>query len=100
MEKILCAAVWYDDEEVHLEQPIDIKSGLVFCGFRHGQPYQMIWDCIGKDVNKAKCRAGFLTNANRFVERGEAFKIAKEAKQVVGPMQDAETAILISEDLY
>lgn len=34
-ERILCAAVHYDDGKEYVHQPINITSGYVVCGHRH-----------------------------------------------------------------
>jgi hypothetical protein len=45
---------------------------------------------------------GFLTDKNRFVDRQEAYKIAFEQNQIIGPNKGYETNCvgLTSEDLY
>lgn len=102
-ERILCAAVWYEEIPIKIEiydnvNPINIDKGLVFCGFRHCHcMYTMvsvtglssISSSVGKEVE------GFLTSKNRFVNRSEAAKIAIEAGQI-----QTETPRLFSEDLY
>ena len=40
MERILCAAIWYNDGKKHVHQPINIETGFVICGRRHH-------NCIG-----------------------------------------------------
>ena len=102
-ERILCAAVWYEEIPIKREiydnvNPINIDKGLVFCVFRHCHcMYTMvsvtglssISSSVGKEVQ------GFLTSKNRFVNRSEAAKIAIEAGQI-----QTETPRLFSEDLY
>lgn len=97
IERILCAAVWYNDNvTAHIHKPINVKSGYVVAGRRHYNCIQMhvfltgSWDNAGLDVVQ-----GFLTSGNRFVNRMEAGQIAFEAGQI-----KELTDCLISEDLY
>lgn len=105
MERILCAAIWY--EEINFPKsdvlkpflPRNINKGIVFCGWRHPNClYQMVaitgkYQCeVGKEIQ------GFLTSENRFVNRQEAFRIAKEAKQIL--RESFSSSTLYSEDLY
>lgn len=87
-EKLLCAAILY--------------CGEIIAGYRHGDCVNIIekqnkafkYDKMSKDI-------GFLTSKNRFVDRYEAFKIAKKEKQIWHNLHDdVEDNFLISEDLY
>lgn len=112
MEKILCAAIHFDDGNKYEHQPKNIESGFVVSGRRHSNCYATL-SAIGK-VLKLEERAlyafervgrdeqGFITNLNRYVNRKEAMKIAKAANQLINPTlhDDNEDAILVSEDLY
>lgn len=62
-----------------------------------GFPY----DDNGTRIHRTEVQ-GFLTNTNRFVTRKEAYKIAFEANQIIGPNKGrSENSIgLTSEDLY
>ncbi len=108
MEKILCAANYYDDGIERVHNPINIKTGFVTCGRRHhncigtfaqivGFPYSN----EGQKLHNTEIQ-GFLTNTNKFVTRKEAYKIAFIADQIVGPNKGySENGIgLTSEDLY
>ena len=32
---IICSAIWFQDDNVYVHQPNNIKSGIVVCGMRH-----------------------------------------------------------------
>lgn len=97
-EYILCAAIHYDDGNVYVHQPKNIKTGFVVAGRRHHNCFTTV--AILRDgkpysgVNKIQ---GFLTNTDRFVDRIEAYEIAKEAKQL---LNESSKPPLMSEDLY
>lgn len=94
-EKILCAAIHYKDGIKYHQQPRNIESGIVFCGFRHGVIFEQVAALNG---NKKLCfdgDQGFLTNKNRFVDRNKAAQIAFRAGQI----SDKRPG-LFSEDLY
>jgi len=95
-ERILCAAIWFKDGKKYDMQPVNIDSGYITTGYRHGECYTHVL-IFEADVEKLKKTSGFLTSKNRFVDREEGFKIAKDVNQLIdsnaGP-------ILISEDLY
>ena len=89
MTRILCAAIWVDDGVERVHQPT--KTGLVYCGYRHGSIFEQISDRTSPKVS------GFLTSDGRFVDRKEALSIAKIAGQVIG---DEHPTSLFSENLY
>jgi hypothetical protein len=112
-EFILCAAIWINDKQLHKNQPENIKSGFVICGRRHNNCYQTITDLKGdykeylKTLNISeedyREHQGFITSLNRYVNRKEGFKIAKNMKQIQFGLDftaDDEESILISENLY
>lgn len=104
-EQIVCSAIHYPDfilkrDDIPLLHylPINIKSGLVFCGFRHPHcMYTMMnatglssrRDSVGREIQ------GFITNKNRFVDRKEGAIIHKENGGILH-----YGSILYSEDLY
>lgn len=97
-EHILCAAVWYDDNVKRELQPLNIKSGIVVCGWRHGNCISILHSMFPnreyvKHVSREK--QGFLTSKGRYVTRKEAGEIAFKAKQI-----EKENNCLFSEDLY
>ena len=93
-EKILCAAIHFDDGIDYTHQPL--KPGFVICGLRHGAIFEIAYACgISKEFERTQ---GFLTSRGRFVKREEACKIAGKMNQInnkIGP-----DGILFSEDLY
>lgn len=107
-ERILCAAVHFDDGKVRVHQPRNIATGIVICGLRHHNcfatasfqgwcdPAQYWRDSDGK---RPRAIQGFLTSEDRFVDRAEAAGIARAAGQV-DRARVAEDDDLISEDLY
>lgn len=113
-EFIVCAAIWINDGKKYNHQPVNIETGFVVCGRRHHNCYQTI-NCISdltvntalkKVINKMSLEdhrkhQGFITSLDRYVDRKEAWKIAKENNQIkFGPSDSDEDSILISENLY
>ena len=105
-EYIICAAIHFKNEIVYKEQPINVKSGIVIAGRRHSDCCLTIINLIGDDFlskyNHANKKAvdGFITSTNRFVDRYEAYKIAKEQNQVLYEESNSKNKILVSENLY
>lgn len=100
MEIILCAAIHYRDKKKYSAGPLNIESGLVVCGRRHHDCWDILKQVTGFDENLVNPDFGFLTSENRFLTRKEAWLVAKAANQVKGPNRDDEINILTSEDLY
>lgn len=96
MERILCAAIWYVDDNEYPYQPKNIKNGYVWCGRRHHNIINLRAKLLGLPTRRNAIQ-GFLTNTDRFVDRIEANEIAIKAGQVEGNVSGDE---LISEDLY
>ena len=107
-EFIICAANHYDDGKKYDHTPVNIKTGFVVCGRRHCNCVaifaQMNKFIHTKENIKLQITEvfGFLTNTNRFVTRKEAYKIAFEADQLIGPNRNCpdNDIGLTSEDLY
>lgn len=108
MQRIICAANYYNDGIVRVHEPKNIKVGFVVCGRRHhncistfaqivGFPYTE----VGNKIRNTEVQ-GFLTSDNLFVNRKDAFQIARLANQIIGPNKnDLDNEIgLTSEDLY
>jgi hypothetical protein len=88
-ERILCAAVHFDDGRARVHQPRNIATGIVICGRRHHNcfataaeqgwcdPTQYWRDSGGK---RPPAVQGFLTSADRFVNRAEAASIARSTQ--------------------
>lgn len=96
--KILCAAIHFDDGNIHFRTPKNIKTGFVICGHRHHNCFGTLSALVSKEkfieFNKNNVQ-GFLTDTNEFVSRKDGAIIAKLAGQC---KDDVE--ILFSEDLY
>ncbi len=84
VEQILCAAIHFDDGKKHSHQPINIESGLVFCGWKHACIFPQLGGTVGErqKLGIFEKEQGFLTNLNRFVNRTEAGKIALASGQI------------------
>lgn len=107
-EFIICAANHYDDGIKHTHSPKNIESGFVICGRRHhnciGVFVQIVGFPYSEEANKLHQTEiqGFLTNTDRFVTRKEAYIIAFNVDQIIGPNKGYSTNHigLCSEDLY
>lgn len=109
-EYILCAATWYKtfkplDFNYGDLLPTNITEGIVITGYRHGYIISLLKALTGIRSVEPDCGEyvqGFLTNRNRFVDRQEAYKIAYDSDQIIGPNKGYETNYvgLTSEDLY
>lgn len=91
-EKIICAAIHYDDGNDYGSQPENIDSGFVVGSRRHDAGIGILHG-LGLDLSSDYRTEGFITTYNRFLDRNEAAEVAKKAGQ-------AETDYLFSEDLY
>lgn len=80
MEKVVCAANYYNDNITYPNQPLNIKTGYVICGLRHNNCIA-IFNLVNGNKSIPK-EEGFLTTANRFVSRKEAAQIALSTKQI------------------
>jgi len=96
-EYILCAAIWFDDGKVHVHQPKNIESGYVICGRRHHNCFATSM-LLKKKPNMIDIVQGFVSSHDKFYDRQEAYKIAKENGQL--QFDDDNGKTLISEDLY
>ena len=125
-EKILCAAIHYDNGIKYIRQnQYGVETGFVLCGYRHPhiidvlstnphyvknkfeendeefiRKYNDIKYKWGKqeDLEQTEIIQGFLTSKGRFVDRKEAFKIALNAGQINN--DDRINKELFSEDIY
>ena len=92
-----CSAIWFDDGESHVHQPINVETGFVISGHRHHNCFNTM-SILSNSIQthiKYKKRQGFLTNLNRFVDRFEGAKIAFNAGQTKTLLYK-----LYSENLY
>ena len=91
-EIILCSAIDY--------------NGTIICGHRHGDCYIILRNLnnsILEEDEPGRDKQGFLTSYNRFVDRKEGWKIAKENNQIkfgLKASENGEDSELISENLY
>lgn len=90
-EYILCAAIDY--------------KGLIISGYRHSDCYKVLRELKGECDEPDRTHHGFLTSLNRFVNRKEAWIIAKENDQIkfglkASTAENEDDSILISENLY
>ena len=87
-ERIICAAIWYDDGKEHVHMPV--PTGFVLCGHRHHNCIAIaktMWEMAGKDLSNFRELfeekvQGFLTSKGRFVDRWQATAIAYNAGQI------------------
>jgi len=96
-EYILCSAIHFDDGKEHIHAPTNVLSGFIICGRRHHNCFAQIAS-LGidrKQILEYKQTQGFLTNQDRFLDRGEALIVAYKAKQT-----DKCIGELFSEDLW
>lgn len=93
-ERILCAALYIDDEYKYQHQPKNVERGLVICARRHHNAIVLAAAMFPerRDIDRDQ---GFITSLDRYVQRAEAARIAFAAGQIEAP-----TDILFSEDLY
>ncbi|MCK9445929.1 hypothetical protein M0Q50_03455 [bacterium] len=91
-EYILCASILY--------------KGIVISGHRHSDCYETLRSLLPdlpNDELPDRTGQGFLTSENRYVDRKEGWKIAKENNQIkwgLDASENGEESILISENLY
>jgi hypothetical protein len=96
--RILCAAIWFIEQQTAISNPIGVTTGMVLCGHSHVHCRDQFIALTGKYMVIPQCGKyiqGFLTSDNRFVTRQEAATIAWVAGQI-----DSPRTILYSEDLY
>lgn len=107
-ERIICAAIWFDDDKKHEHQPTNVDTGFVICGRRHPNCFATLAILMGK-LSRLKYKErtqGFLTTENRFVDRTEAARIAFKSNQIINLNNSKwidvnwSTIKLYSEDLY
>ncbi len=108
MEHIICSAIWFKTGVAYLHQPANIPTGYVICGRRHHNCFAVKMAVMDETNTfglvervdlacKPEMVQGFLTNTDRFVDRKEAFLIAKSAGQL---LREKKNVTLFSEDIY
>ena len=85
----------YKNEKVYPHSVKNIESGLVVYGLRHCNCFQILAIIYPEREYLKNYITGFLTSANRFVDRVEGAKIAFERKQIFEEKNE-----LYSEDIY
>jgi hypothetical protein len=99
LERILCSAIHYPEENTAVHKPRNITEGIVLCGFRHSDVIGQFSALTGRRTNIVPHTQGFLTSKNRFVNREEALEIAEKAGQIPETVE-IRGGRLYSEDLY
>lgn len=98
-EYIIAAANHYsngDDKVLPFHSCYGIKEGFVVAGFRHPLVIQAAKAWKEKGY---KCVShGFITSYGRYVDREEAYKIAKDVGQINS--EEIRRECLISEDVF
>ena len=108
MERIICSAVWFKTGIAYVHQPVNIQTGYVVCGRRHHNCFASKMAVMDErntlelvERTDLACKAeivqGFLTSDDRFVNRKEAFIIAKKAGQL---LREKKNDTLFSEDIF
>lgn len=101
-EWILCSAIHYDDGEINTKRRCKNypETGIVICGFRHPDVISILPtnNSLRNDGKEYKCTQGFITSTGRFVNREEAYLIAKKANQLLNDFEGKSK--LFSEDIY
>lgn len=94
-ERILCAAIWFDDGKEYPHQPT--TTGIVLCGLRHCNIFPQIGGLVRErqELGIHEKQQGFLTSWGRFVDRLEGAEIAFSANQIKEKIKK-----LHSENLY
>jgi len=114
-EYIACSAIYYPNGIRYDLQPINIDTGFVVMGHRHGHCrialvmlFYPNWveekELPMEDQPRLKVLnseiQGFLTSRNRFVNRIEGLEIAVKADQILPERKSSLQKILYSEDIY
>lgn len=101
-EVIVSAAIWFRDGKQYEDpfQPVNIDSGYVLYGLRHGFIYAQNSLVFGrlKEERMERAIEGFITNKRMFLNRVDAFKMAQENNQIIEMI--GEQTELYSENLY
>lgn len=94
-ERIICAAIWYKDFSKPIHSVVNVDSGVVMCGYRHGYIMGQFKALTGSRTPLHNHVQGFLTTKNRFIDRIEAHKLFVS----YGGVPEFKNE-LYSEDLY
>ena len=85
-EYIVCSAIDY--------------NGIKITGYRHHNCFETLDALLGKDKYEKPANRLFLTSKNRYVDRAEGYKIARENNQLLLRHSEGADETLISENLY
>ena len=99
-ETILAAAIHVFDDNKHLHQPLNVDLGYVISGYRHCCCYPIVKLIYSETRLIPPIIEGFITSHFRFVNRTEAFEIAKNASQIISYSFEKDSDSLKSEDLW
>ena len=78
-------------------------NGTIISAARHSDCYEILRELYADPVLPPRENQGFLTSLNRYVDRKEAWKIAKDNNQIkfgLTASENGDDSILISENLY
>ena len=79
----MCAATWFKEQPTAHFLPKNIDIGVVIGGINHTQILHIANALLGNvQYQQGKQEYGFLTSTNRFIDRKEAYVIAKEQGQL------------------
>lgn len=81
-ERIICAAIFYDDGIERGNMPVNAKTGVVACGLRHANCFAILHTIYPERDYINNSTQGFLTSLNRFVDRVKAGEIALKSGQI------------------
>ena len=91
MSKIIHSAIWFKLKDTN-EYP------MIFTGLLHADIYERIFK-TGFKLSEISVCEGFMTQDNRFVDRYEAYDIAREEGQIISNNY-WKNGGLYSEDLW
>lgn len=74
------------------------ECGMIFLGKCHADAFFQMKN-VGLKIDNAASSQGFFTNKGRYIDRAEAAKIAKRAKQL-DPKDKRKVSHLLSEDIW
>lgn len=103
-ERVACSAIHVNDGVVYDRQPVNITTGMVFCGLRHFNCFPALNKAFlgctlpGGSAGEERQVQGFVTTHNRFVDREGALTIARAAGQQL--LRGEDITWLSSEDLW
>ncbi|KKN53608.1 hypothetical protein LCGC14_0601040 [marine sediment metagenome] len=100
-ERIICAAIHWQNGKEYGHQPKNIESGLVICGRRHHNAILTLVVLRAKTrfglwrTRRHRIAQGFMTDRGNYYDRRQSMKIALKSNQV-----KVDNELLFSEDLY